>query len=64
MGQSGWSGPIEVLDLQMFAGLTNPEKPPPDSPLGPAAPRRGGTAPSFRRGAATQSTIIDSPASL
>jgi hypothetical protein len=32
---------LEVVDLQMIAGLTNPEKPPPDSPLGPAAPRRG-----------------------
>lgn len=42
------SGPgVEVLDLQMFAGLINPDKPPLDSPLGPAAPRRGGTAPSF-----------------
>ena len=64
MGRSGWSGPTEVLDLTMFFGLKNREMPPPDWPLGRAGPGGGGTAPCFRRGAATQSTIIDSPAAL
>ncbi len=54
---------ISHLIEKVQFGLTDSptEAPPGTSPLGPAALRRGGTAPSFRRGAASRSGELSSP---